>query len=118
MICANTHTRLRIAAALGSAVLALCAGCASRTPAPQTVELSTVSSPSALVFSSEPVRNWHASNAGEQGVGLIAADRFEYSRNDARLTPASRAPLLATRQWPEPPRPLERPVRFWRWQQR
>jgi hypothetical protein len=80
--------------------------------------VSQVSQASTLVFSSQPVQNWHARNAGEPGVGLIEADRFEFSRNDARLTPASRGAILATRQWPEPPRPLERPVRFWRWQQR
>ncbi len=67
---------------------------------------------------SAPVRNWHASNTGEPGVGLIAADRYEFSRNDARLTPQTRGPVLATRQCLEPPRPIERPVRFWRWQQR
>lgn len=118
MLCANSQTRLRVTAALGLLALGLGVGCAPTEQAPFSAQVQTTSPASTLVFSSAPVRNWHASNAGEPGVGLIAADRYEFSRNDARLTPQTRGPILATRQWPEPPRPVERPVRFWRWKQR
>lgn len=117
MLCANTQTRLRVLAGCGLLALGFGFGCARTQEVPFAAEVRTTAPASTLVFSSAPVRNWHASNAGEPGVGLIAADRYEFSRNDARLSPLSRGPILATRQWPEPPRPLERPVRFWRWQQ-
>jgi len=118
MLCANSQTRLRVLAGLGLLALGVGVGCARTPEAPFTAEVRTTAPASTMVFSSAPVRNWHASNTGEPGVGLIAADRYEFSRNDARLTPQTRGPVLATRQWPEPPRPIERPVRFWRWQQR
>jgi hypothetical protein len=117
MNCAIPHTRLRISAALALAAVAIATGCTTTAP-PLTAPVTTASGSASLVFSSEPVRNWHASNADQPGVGLIAADRYEYARNDARLSPGSRGPLLATRQWPEPPQPVERPVRFWKWRQR
>lgn len=118
MNCAKPKTRLRLGATLALAGTILAIGCAPSETAPFSAPVSQISSPNSLVFSSRPVRNWHASNAGKPGVGLIEADRYEYSRSDSRLSPSSRAPLLATNQWPEPPRPAERPVRFWRWQQR
>jgi hypothetical protein len=43
---------------------------------------------------------------------------FEYGRNDGEVSPRYAAPLAATRQWPVPPRPAERHVRFWYWVQR
>lgn len=80
-------------------------------------EVTTRANAATLVFSGAEVRNWHAQNAAQPGVGIVEADRFEFSRNDQRLSPTSRGPLLATRDWPEPPRPLERRIRFWMWQQ-
>ncbi|MFU8829275.1 MAG: hypothetical protein ACNA8P_07560 [Phycisphaerales bacterium] len=79
--------------------------------------VSTVAPSNALVFSSSSVRSWHTERAGEPGIGFIEADRFEFARNDSRLAPASRGPLLATREWPEAPRPAERRIIFRRWQQ-
>ncbi len=117
MFCAKSKTGLRLSAALCLAGTLLAVGCARHDPAPFTAPVTQLSSPDSLVFSSQPVRAWHASNAGQPGVGLIEADRFEYARNDSLLSPSSRAPLLATNQWPEAPRPAERPIRFWRWRQ-
>lgn len=48
---------------------------------------------------------------------LTAARAFERTRNDPGLTARTAAPLTATGQWPEPPRPVERPVRFERFDQ-
>ena len=115
---ARSKTRRRLIGTLGLLGLGLGVGCAQKVEPPFAAEVRTAAPSPALVFSSAPVRTWHTANAGEPGVGLIAADRYEFSRNDSRLTPVSRGPVLATRQWPEPPRPAERPVRFWRWQQR
>jgi len=49
--------------------------------------------------------------------GTLPFERFEFSRNDERLSVVHRGPIEGTRQWPEPPRPRERPVIFLRWRQ-
>ncbi len=118
MNCAKTHSGLRILGTLALGGAALSIGCTGQGESADSYAVYTTSEPTALVFSSQPVREWHEARAGDPGVGVIPADRYEFTRNDARLTPATRGPILATRQWPEPPQPLERPVRFWRWQQR
>lgn len=43
---------------------------------------------------------------------------FEYGRNDGEVSPRRAAPIEATRQWPVPPRPAERHIRFSYWVQR
>ncbi|MFM9956626.1 MAG: hypothetical protein ACKVZJ_01005 [Phycisphaerales bacterium] len=50
--------------------------------------------------------------------GTLAFERFEFSRNDKHINPAGSTPLIATRDWPQPPRPGERRIRFSDWQQR
>lgn len=49
---------------------------------------------------------------------LLAFERFEYARRDASLNPVAFGPVVAQRQWPQPPQPLERRVRFHIWEQR
>lgn len=49
--------------------------------------------------------------------GTLPFERFEFSRNNERLSYVRQVPIEATRQWPEPPRPRERPVIFQRWRQ-
>ena len=57
--------------------------------------------------------------AYEQGVGVDERYAwFEYGRNDGEVSARHDVPLEATRQWPVPPRPAERHVRFWYWVQR
>lgn len=53
-------------------------------------------------------------------VAPVEADfeRFEFGRNDAAVGLVRPRALLATNQWPQPPRPLERRIRFSDWQQR
>lgn len=45
------------------------------------------------------------------------SESWAFARKDDALAVRSSGPLLATRQWPEPPPPCERPVRFKRWVQ-
>ena len=49
--------------------------------------------------------------------GLADFERWEFSRNDATVNATGRAPLLGSREWPEPLGPPERPVLFWLWRQ-
>jgi len=65
---------------------------------------------SRLVFESPEVARANADR--------LPFERFEFSRNDDRVNPVRSVPLLASRQWPQPPRPAERRIRFSDWQQR
>lgn len=49
--------------------------------------------------------------------GTLPFERFEFARNNGLLNVVREVPIQASRQWPEPPRPRERPVIFLRWRQ-
>ncbi|MBL0927403.1 MAG: hypothetical protein IBJ11_07105 [Phycisphaerales bacterium] len=51
-------------------------------------------------------------------AGVPETSRFEFSRRDAEVGAAERGPILATRQWPQEPQPVERRIIFSNWQQR
>lgn len=68
------------------------------------------SDPSRLVFESPEV-----ARANQDGLPF---ERWEFSRNDERVNAVRSVPLSAARQWPQPPRPAERRIRFSDWQQR
>ncbi|GAB4521042.1 MAG: hypothetical protein Tsb0013_24480 [Phycisphaerales bacterium] len=65
----------------------------------------------AIVYASDAMLAWEAADAP------IDADRFEFARNDPILGGGQPVALRATDQWPEPLRPIERPVVFRLFQQ-
>ena len=65
------------------------------------------------VFRTEEVLAYDASP-----MALADAERFEFSRRDASLNPVTFGPLVASLQWPQAPKPAERRIRFFLWEQR
>ena len=53
-----------------------------------------------------------------EASGTPVSRRFEFDRLDGDLGRRRSAPLRATRQWPQPPMPAERRIRFHYWEQR
>lgn len=87
-----------------------CAGCesqtrtaASRPPGPNA---------SAAIFTTPAMSAWERS-----GNATAPADRWEFARRDDSLSATTHIPILGTQQWPLPPRPQERRVRFRHWEQ-
>lgn len=109
------RARFRLRRMAGAAVAAhACTliGCASAPPAtgwPATTGTSTalgaLADPAIVAYDRSP-------------ESLLAFERFEYARRDASLNPVAFGPVVAQRQWPQPPQPLERRVRFHIWEQR
>lgn len=104
----GTQPRPRASRVLGGAVLAVCllGGCS-------TTHYGPINAGSALVFEHPAVVEW---SRGERGTPV--QNRFEFARHDRARQIVEPAPLLATRQWPEPHAPRERRVRFRYWEQR
>ncbi len=101
---------------LGAMALALAGvgGCASAPGSPAVWDDASQNRwTGSGVFPSEGVRAYERSLAATPD-----SQRFEHGRLDGYLGVQREAALRATRQWPQQPRPAERPVRFFRWQQR
>ncbi len=65
------------------------------------------------VFRTAEVRAYDSSS-----LAMVDQARFEFSRRDADLNPVRYGPLVAANQWPQAPKPAERRIRFWIWEQR
>lgn len=115
---ARTRERERtvaVAAMLLGSVGALLGGCAG-TPLHPRAEVAPpppLRDEGPLVFATYPVASAEAQMGVESQYGW-----FAYGRNDGEVSARWNGPIEATRQWPVPPRPAERHVRFWYWVQR
>lgn len=119
----SVQTKIRCVVMMGALALfaAVLPGCYSvieparggwADPRPTPVPVQLDGSQNAVVFSTPEVVGW------ERATGQIDAARPEFGRRDALVSARERAPMRATQAWPVPPRPIERPVRFFRFRQR
>lgn len=71
-------------------------------------------------FHDQPRSNAHIfpTDSTRAATNTAPPERFEFARLDHSLAPRVAAPLRATQQWPQPPQPLERRIRFRWWEQR
>lgn len=107
------RTSHSVVVAIGLSYALLGGGCASKAwDGPEAVGSATRAPTSALVFESPMVLQ------GQRASGELAFDRFEFGRNDRAVNATRQVPLLATNTWPQPPKPVERRIRFSDWQQR
>jgi hypothetical protein len=108
------RTNNAAAAALVTGLALVAAGCASGERRAETADTGGQNRwTTAGAFPGEAVRRHDASPRTTHRT-----QRFEFDRLDGYLGARTDAPLRATRQWPQEPRPAERPIRFRRWEQR
>lgn len=94
---------------------ALAGGCSApaRAGAGRTTEPAPVRDAGRLVLPTDRVL------ASERAAGPASRyEWFAYGRNNDQVSARHEVPILARNQWPVPPRPLERRIRFWYWEQR
>jgi hypothetical protein len=106
------HVGTRGIACLALIAAAGLASCGTTPDRPRAGAAATAYAPptSVAVFASPEVRAFDRTPRGG-----LPHERFEFGRNDARLSPTAPAALRAVDQWPQPARPVERPFRLGRY---
>ncbi len=105
-------TSRRVFGLAGVATMAAMAGGCATPVKPNPPHVARPIDPGPLVFPTDTVL------AFERASSTQPYEWFEYSRNNREVSARTFGPLLATNQWPVPPRPAERRVRFWWWDQK
>lgn len=104
------ETPVKVGAAILGLAAALAGGCAG--PGHGAPGAATARDLGPLVFPTDGVV------AYERGADAGRYGWFEFGRNNGAVAARDERPILATTQWPLPPRPAERRVRFEYWDQR